>query len=118
MSARLPRLAWGMALTTVALALCLLSVTPAQPNQETRFLSGGHAPALEEIQLPRGTVPVNTGDLYDLLDLPGVGETIAGAILSERELNGRFYYPEDLLRVKGIGEKKLEGLRDWLDLSE
>ena len=56
----------------------------------------------------------NTGDLYELTELPGVGETIAGMILDERETNGLFVYPEDLLAVKGIGPKKLEAIRPYL----
>ena len=30
--------------------------------------------------------------------------------MEEREKNGPFYYPEDLMNVKGIGEKTLEKL--------
>ena len=52
-----------------------------------------------------------------MTDLPGVGETSGQAIIDERESRGPVYYPEDLLAVRGIGEKTLESLRDWLDMT-
>ena len=58
--------------------------------------------------------PASSHDAKELkreLDtLPGVGEVIARRIMEEREKNGPFYYPEDLMNVKGIGEKTLEKL--------
>ena len=58
--------------------------------------------------------PVNTGDLFELTELPGIGETIAGLIIEEREANGFFRYPEDLTAVRGIGGKKMEQIRPLL----
>ena len=65
----------------------------------------------------RCTVSVNSADLYELTELYGVGETLAQAIIDEREAHGPFHYPEDLLAVRGIGQKKLAGFRDALDLA-
>ena len=61
---------------------------------------------------------VNTGDLYELTELPGIGETIAGLLIEERETNGLFIYPEDLTDVKGIGLKKMEQIRPFLITEE
>lgn len=58
-------------------------------------------------------VNINTADVEELDELPGVGEATARAIVEDRETNGPFSTPEDLMRVSGIGEKKfarLEGL--------
>lgn len=44
----------------------------------------------------------------------GVGEVIAQRIIDLREQVGRFSYPEDLLLVSGIGEKRLEALRSLI----
>ena len=52
----------------------------------------------------------------ELDTLPGVGEVIAQRIIEEREENGPFYYPEDLMNVKGIGEKTLEKLLSHIRL--
>ena len=42
---------------------------------------------------------------------------MAGRILEERERGGPFLRAEDLLRVKGIGPKKLERLRTQIDFA-
>ena len=60
-----------------------------------------------------GPVNLNTATVEELDELPGVGEATALAIVEDRETNGPFSSPEDLMRVSGIGEKKfakLEGL--------
>ena len=75
-------------------------------------------PMITQIPLQTsGTIAINTADTEDLQELPGVGETMAQNILDERAAHGSFYYPEDLLTVRGIGEKKLSGLLPWLDFS-
>ena len=71
------------------------------------------APAVQT--LPAGTVDVNTADVAALCTLKGVGPALAQAIVTERELNGPFSYPEDLIVVKGIGAKTLARFRDQLD---
>ena len=53
----------------------------------------------------------------ELEALPGVGPKTGEAIVAFREANGPFRVPEDLLRVKGIGPKKLEQMRPFLRLS-
>jgi competence protein ComEA len=52
-------------------------------------------------------INLNTATTEQLTALPGVGETIAGAIVVYRDNNGAFRSVEELLEVKGIGEKKL-----------
>ena len=64
-----------------------------------------------------GWVDVNGGNVQELSELPGIGETLAQAIIDEREARGPFRYPEDLTSVRGIGEKKLAGFREMLDLT-
>ena len=69
------------------------------------------------LALPHGTVNVNTADAQTLDTLVGVGPKTAQAILDERAQNGPFDYPQDLLLVKGIGEKTLARFYDQLDFS-
>ena len=57
-----------------------------------------------------GLVNINTATVEQLDTLPGVGEATATAIIEDREQNGPFTSPEDLMRVSGIGEKKFERL--------
>lgn len=65
---------------------------------------------------PMGGVNINTATADELDELPGVGPVIAGRIIEEREKNGAFAYPEDLLGVKGIGEKTLQRLLESICL--
>lgn len=57
-------------------------------------------------------VDLNTADLAALQTLPGVGPATAQAILDWRAENGSFRSVDDLLDVTGIGDKKLEKLRE------
>ena len=63
---------------------------------------------------PEGLVDVNAAGLEELTALPGIGPARAQAILDDRAANGPFRYPEDLIRVKGIGEGVLSGILDQI----
>ena len=67
-------------------------------------------PALEAVGEQAGLVNVNTAGLDELMTLSGIGEGRAQAILDDRAENGPFDRPEDLIRVKGIGEGILSGI--------
>lgn len=61
-----------------------------------------------------GLVNVNTAGKDELMSLPGIGQVRAQAILDDRTANGPYRYPEDLLRVKGIGQGILAGILDQI----
>ncbi len=71
--------------------------------------------SLVPVQVPEGWLCVNDAEIEDLTELKGIGETIAANLVNERKENGMFFYPEDLLTVKGIGPVKLEQIRDKLN---
>lgn len=54
-----------------------------------------------------GLVNVNTADQALLETLPGVGPSIASAIINHRQSYGNFSQVEELVEVPGIGEAKL-----------
>ena len=56
-------------------------------------------------------VPLNTASAKELTALPGVGETLAEAIVRYREEYGPFRTPEDLMDVPGIGEGVMDAIR-------
>lgn len=56
-------------------------------------------------------VNINTATSEELQRLPGVGEATAAAIIEDRQANGPFSSPEDLMRVSGIGEKKFAKIK-------
>lgn len=67
-------------------------------------------PAADGAASEAAPVNLNTAGVEELDELPGVGEATARAIIEDREANGPFSAPEDLMRVSGIGEKKFERL--------
>lgn len=61
-----------------------------------------------------GLVNINTAGLEELMSLPGIGERRAQAILDDRAANGPYRYPENLIRVKGIGEGILSDILEQI----
>ena len=59
-----------------------------------------------------GLININTATASQLTALNGIGEIKAAAIVEYRRQHGNFSSVDDLLNVRGIGEKILEGLRD------
>ena len=60
-------------------------------------------------------VNINTADAPTLATaLRGVGESKAEAIVAYREANGAFKSADDLVNVKGIGEKTVELNREFI----
>jgi len=51
-----------------------------------------------------------------MMTLPGIGETTAERILLHREERGKFKTPADLKNVKGIGDKKFEKLKPYIEV--
>ena len=63
-------------------------------------------------------VNINTASKEELMTLDGIGETYAERIIAFRDQNGPFQNPEDILKVKGIGEKTYEANQDRIIVSD
>jgi competence protein ComEA len=61
-----------------------------------------------------GTVNINTASATDLQALPGIGAKTAERIVEYRQKNGPFKKVEDLMNVRGIGEKNFLKLKPQL----
>lgn len=68
-------------------------------------------------QPPAHPVNLNTATATEFMQLPGVGRRTAERILAFRKANGPFQRPEDLLGVKGIGEKAFRRLQPHLTVA-
>lgn len=67
---------------------------------------------LGDISYETAKTNINTADTEELEALPGIGEKTAAAIMEYRDKNGDFAAPEDIMNVKGIGEKKYNDIKD------
>lgn len=81
----------------------------------TVTVTAEHALPPEEVEVT--LVDLNTAEAEELATLPGIGEGLAKRIVDYRTEHGPFEGPEGLMEVSGIGEKKLEELRDYITVS-
>lgn len=77
------------------------------PKQETDIPAAG-----ETMTDSAGRVNLNLADRDSLMQLPGIGEVRAAAIIEYRELHGVFSAPEELMNIEGIGEKSYSRLKE------
>ncbi len=59
-------------------------------------------------------IDINTASQEELEIIPGIGPELANRILEYRVQNGQFQTLQDLHKVKGIGDKKLQAIKDYI----
>jgi len=88
-----------------ALLLAIAALTMAPPS------AAAPAPANDRIN-------INTAGIEELVTLPGIGRAYAERIVEYRTKNGPFKRVEDLLNVRGVGEKTFEKIKDRLTVGK
>ena len=77
--------------------------------------------SLELITTQTNTFPkinLNKATVSELVNLPGIGQELARRIIDYRASAGGFKTPDELKKVKGIGNHKLEALKDRIYIDE
>lgn len=73
----------------------------ATPNKSAHFAQGD-------------LININTADEIELQKIRGVGKVIAGRIIEYRTNNGAFQSIEEIKKVRGIGDKTFEKMKDTI----
>mgnify|MGYP001205282259 CR=1 FL=1 len=81
---------------------------PAVPDQ-AEVRDSGRYPAKKILA---GRIDINQAGSRDLERLPSIGPAMAKRIIDYRQNSGGFRQVEDLMKVKGIGHKKFNRLRE------
>ena len=58
-----------------------------------------------------GLININTASASELMELPGIGESLAESIVQYRQDRGYFVSIEELQAVPGIGEERFQQLK-------
>ena len=127
-----PRWNWVITLAAAFLAFCLgfgaarwtqhtdgvtvrtARTIPAQTESALPSVPAASAPTEKSTAAPTepGPLDLNRATARELTTLPGIGEVLAQRIVDYREAHGSFQSVEELIAVEGIGEGKLEKLRE------
>lgn len=68
----------------------------------------------KEEKLKPKSININTASKEILVGLPGVGESTAEKIIKYRETHNGFKKIENIMKVKGIGKKKFEKIKEYI----
>jgi competence protein ComEA len=61
-------------------------------------------------------IELNSASWVEWSQIPGIGPVLGERIVCEREQNGPFRDPSDLMRVKGIGPKRLSEIQPYIQM--
>ncbi len=94
------------------------TLTPPSPviSDIEQVINNGSAQISEASSQVTGLVNINTGTAAELDSLPGIGPSKAQAIIDYRLQNGLFIRVEDLTKVKGIGPKTFDTLKNQITI--
>src|SRR5262245_53471283 len=96
----------------VILAVFFVATAPVAGAQSAPRGGGSKAAAA-----PTTPVNLNTASAEQLEALPGVGASTAKRIIEYRQKNGSFKKIEELMNVKGIGEKSFLKLKPLITVA-
>lgn len=99
----------------LALVASAASLAAAQEAPKPQAAASAAAPTKKAASTHKATaqspVNINTATAEELQTLPGIGPAVSRRILDYRQKNGSFKKAEDLMNVRGIGERSFLKLK-------
>ena len=96
----------------IALQSPVATAQSAAPPAKTSGKAAGKPTGKAAAQAtPHGPLNINTASVADFDALPGIGAKTAALIVEYRQKNGPFKKVEELMNVRGIGEKNFLKLK-------
>ncbi|MFH0839914.1 MAG: helix-hairpin-helix domain-containing protein [Candidatus Omnitrophota bacterium] len=71
---------------------------------------------LDRILEKAKSVNINTASYEELMRLDGIGPVLGNRIIEYRNEHGDFSYKEEIKDVSGMGDKKFEAIKDYLEV--
>ena len=97
---------------SVAAAVLLVVAQPFAASAKTKAAPPAGKPSTPAV------VNINTASATEIATLPGIGAKMAARIVEYRQKNGPFKKIEELMNVKGIGEKSFLKLKPLITVTE
>ena len=91
------------------------NVDSALAKGDTIVKSSSKYPDKPNKSLPKEKINIASASRVQLMNLPGVGEKTADLIIEYRT-NHPFRKIEDILNIKGIGSKKFENFKEYIEI--
>jgi len=92
-------------------ALVVVSLLAAAPHASAQSSSRSGSKSAGAAASTGAIVNINTASAGDLEALPGIGAKTAARIVEYRQKNGPFKKIEELMNVRGVGEKNFLKLK-------
>ena len=107
-----------MLLAIIAMAAIPVAAAAQQAAPPAKSAAAKPAKSAKAAASSTAVVNINTATQAQLESLPGLGAKAAERILEYRQKNGQFKKVEDLMNVKGIGEKSFLKLKPRLTVTD